>query len=57
MEVTINVKVNIKTSNPHATPHRMGEVLKYGIETIPSDADYKVVDWTLEEIKPDNLDR
>ena len=52
MEVTINVKVKIRTTNPHATPHRIGEVLKYGIETIQSDADYKVLDWVLEEIDP-----
>lgn len=52
MEVTINVKIIIKTSNPNATPHRIGEVLKYGIETIQSDANYKVVDWTLEKVKP-----
>lgn len=52
MEVTINVKVKIRTTNHHASPHRMGEVLKYGIETIRSDADYKVLDWELEEIDP-----
>ena len=52
MEVTINVKVKIRTLNPSATPHRMGEVLKDGIETIRSDAEYTVLDWELEEIRP-----
>lgn len=52
MEVTINVKVKIRTTNPQATPHRMGEVLKDGIETIQSDADYKVLDWELEGVDP-----
>lgn len=52
MEVIINVKIKISTSNPHATPYRMGEVAKDGIENIISDADYSVLYWSIEEINP-----
>lgn len=52
MEAEVTVKVRIITSNPHATPHRIGEVLEYGIKNIQSDADYEVLEWQLNSYDP-----
>ena len=52
MEAIIILRVKSVTSNPHATPHRIGEVLEYGIEHIQTDADIEVLDWKLESYDP-----
>ena len=53
MEIVMTVKIRSTTSSKNATPRRMVEVLKYGIEHIPTDASIKVFEWELESCDPE----
>ena len=52
MEITIIATIKSTTSRP-STPRRMGEILKYGIEHIQTDASIAVLDWKLESFDPE----
>jgi len=52
MEITIVATIKSTTSRP-SSPRRMVEILKHGIEHIPTDASIEVLDWKLESYDPE----
>ena len=53
MKLIVNVKIEVDSPHPNCTPKSLCETLKDGIENLQHYSDYKVLDWTLEEVNPE----
>lgn len=52
MEIVVEVKMRINTTNKNATPTSIMNVTKWQIEKMRSESTHEVLDWKLVEEKP-----